>query len=89
MCVHAIEKNLHYITNDLPFTLSPRKRERRTMRDMHVKKITSYRGTITRNANIQSDDKVYRYNSIELNWQRFFESAKVSSRVALAARFHI
>lgn len=59
------------------------------MRDMHAKSITSYRGTITSNANIQSDDKVYRYNSIELNWRRFFESAKVSSRVAVAARFHI
>lgn len=59
------------------------------MRDMHAKKIISYRGTITRNANIQSDNKVYRYNSIELNWQRFFESAEVSSRVAVAARFHI
>ena len=54
MCVHAIEKNLHYITNDLPFFLSSRKRERRAMRDMHVKKITSYRGTISRNANISN-----------------------------------
>lgn len=54
-------------TISLSLSLLSRKRETRTMRDMHVKKITSYRGTVTSNANIQSDDRVYRYNSIELN----------------------
>lgn len=57
MCVHAIEKNLHYITNDLPFSLSRQEKEKDAQWEICTRKglpLTEERLPVTRISNLRT-----------------------------------